>query len=185
MSAAGRVLKIVAVGDGFVGKTSLLITHTAGAYSEEYVPTVFENYAGNLTVDGVEYNYTLMDTAGQEEFDRVRILCYNGASAFIVCFAVNSPTSLANVKTQWLPEIRKECGETVPVVLVGTKSDLRSTSTDTMVKRAEARKVARACKMYNYVECSAKAMTGCTEVFEEAVRSVVNPQDHWKQCPLL
>ncbi|XP_063841538.1 rho-related GTP-binding protein RhoG-like isoform X3 [Scylla paramamosain] len=118
MSAAGRVLKIVAVGDGFVGKTTLLITHTTGVFQDEYVPTVFDNYASTMMVDGAEYSYTLWDTAGQEGFDRCRVLCYSQTSVFLVCFSIDSPNSFENVKDLWLPEVRRECGEKIPTVLV-------------------------------------------------------------------
>ncbi|XP_064096068.1 ras-like GTP-binding protein rhoA isoform X2 [Macrobrachium nipponense] len=105
MSGMGRVLKIVAVGDGAVGKTSLLLAYT------QYIPTVFENYAGDIDLDGKKYNFTLWDTAGQEGFDRCRVLCYKGASVFLVCFSIDNPNSLENVRQVWLPEVRKECGD--------------------------------------------------------------------------
>ncbi|XP_045136941.1 ras-related protein ced-10-like [Portunus trituberculatus] len=176
MSASGRVLKMVAVGDGFVGKTTLLITHTTGVFEGDYVPTVFENYAGTMMVDDAEYSYTLWDTAGQEGFDQCRVLCYSETNVFLVCFAINSPTSFENVKNIWLPEIRRECGQKISAVLVGTKSDLRSsTPSERVVKKADGKKLARALKMHGYVETSAKLQEGCTEAFEEAIRATVKP----------
>ncbi|KAG0722483.1 Ras-related protein ced-10 [Chionoecetes opilio] len=186
MNSQGRVLKMVAVGDGYVGKTSLLITHTTGTFCAEYVPTVFENYAGSLCVNGSQYAYTLWDTAGQEAFDNIRVLCYAETNVFFVCFAVNSPTSFANVKSIWVPEIKKVCGDTVKTVLVGTKADLRSSCTNDVVKRADAKRLARTLKMHGYVECSAKDMTGCNEVFHEGILAATQTQSSssWF-CPIL
>merc|ERR1712224_711449 len=66
----------------------------------------------------------LWDTAGQEDYDRLRPLSYPNTDVFIVCYSIISPTSLENVGNKWLPEIRHHCPNS-PFLLVGTKSDLR------------------------------------------------------------
>lgn len=68
--------QITTVGDGAVGKTSLLLRYTTDTITIGYEPTVFENYAGKIAVDDKEYNIRLWDTAGQEDYDRIRPLCY-------------------------------------------------------------------------------------------------------------
>lgn len=80
MSKSLRPLKITIVGDGMVGKTCLLITYTQNEFPEEYIPTVFDNHACNITVDDNEYNLTLWDTAGQEDYERLRPLSYPNVS---------------------------------------------------------------------------------------------------------
>lgn len=60
----------------------------------------------------------------QEEFDKLRPLCYTSADVFLLCFSVVSPTSFQNVPEKWVPEIRKHA-PFAPLILVGTQCDLR------------------------------------------------------------
>ena len=167
-------IKCVVVGDGAVGKTCLLISYTTNSFPKDYVPTVFDNYSANVMVDGKPVNLGLWDTAGQEDYDRLRPLSYPQTDVFLVCFSTVSPSSFENVKEKWVPEITHHCQKT-PFLLVGTQIDLRDDAT-TIEKLAKNKqkplslemgeKLAKELRAVKYVECSALTQKGLKNVFE-------------------
>ncbi|KAL4648526.1 rho-related GTP-binding protein RhoG-like [Arapaima gigas] len=186
-------IKCVVVGDGAVGKTCLLISYTTNAFPREYIPTVFDNYSSQVTVDGRTISLNLWDTAGQEEYDRLRTLSYPQTNVFVVCFSIASPPSYENVKHKWHPEVTHHCPG-VPILLVGTKSDLRTDSevlrklkeqNQTTISQQQGQALARQIHAVKYLECSALNQEGIKEVFSESVRAFLNPQPTTTKKPCI
>ncbi|BFZ60460.1 hypothetical protein YB2330_001496 [Saitoella coloradoensis] len=178
-----QTIKCVVVGDGAVGKTCLLISYTTNKFPSEYVPTVFDNYAVTVMIGDEPYTLGLFDTAGQEDYDRLRPLSYPQTDVFLVCFSVTSPASFENVKEKWFPEVHHHCPG-VPCLIVGTQVDLRDEA-GIVEKLARQRmrpvgfemgeRLARELGAVKYVECSALTQKGLKNVFDEAIVAALEP----------
>ncbi|KAL6602101.1 cell division control protein 42 [Neocallimastix californiae] len=190
-----QTIKCVVVGDGAVGKTCLLISYTTNNFPEDYVPTVFDNYAVTVMIGEEPYTLGLFDTAGQEDYDRLRPLSYPQTDVFLVCFSVVNPSSFENIKEKWIPEIRHHC-PTVPCLIVGTQIDLRDNAAEKekLSKRKQkpiefeqGEKLAKEMNAVKYVECSARNSEGLKNVFDEAIIAALEPPTTKKQrkCLLL
>ncbi|CAO3586398.1 unnamed protein product [Absidia cylindrospora] len=137
----------------------------------------------------------LWDTAGQEEYDRLRPLSYPEANVILICFAIDQPASFTNVQHRWLPEVTHFC-EDVPKLLVGTKSDLRDDNSRSVQLKAtrnqlisfeEGERLGREIGA-KYYECSAKQNQNVTEVISAATRSAMSggiKHLHRKYCKVL
>ncbi|KAJ3263689.1 GTP-binding protein Rho1 [Chytriomyces hyalinus] len=186
--------KIVIVGDGAAGKTSLLIVFTSGNFPVNHIPTgtgptlielppitsaVFDNHLVDVFLDNQVIQLALWDTAGQEDYARLRPLSYPGTDCLLVCFAIDNPTSFDNVDLQWRGELSHYCPR-VPFLLIGCKTDLRQ-NPETIAQLAAQGKtpityvqgvsMAQRIGAWRYMECSAMLNEGVSDVFEYSTRA--------------
>ena len=125
----------------------------------------------------------LWDTAGQEDYDRLRPLSYPQTDVFLICFSLVNPASFENVRAKWYPEVIHHSPNT-PIILVGTKLDLRDDA-QTLEKLRERKlapisypqglAMAKEIGAVKYLECSALTQKGLKAVFDEAIRAVLCP----------
>ncbi|KAA3469479.1 rac-like GTP-binding protein 5 [Gossypium australe] len=195
-----KFIKCVTVGDGAVGKTCLLISYTSNTFPTDYVPTVFDNFSANVMVDGQTVNLGLWDTAGQEDYNRLRPLSYRGADVFLLAFSLISRPSYENVSKKWVPELRHYAPR-APIVLVGTKLDLRddrqfqldypgacTISTEQLADIISAviifrqgLELKKQIGALAYIECSSKTQQNVKAVFDAAIKVVLQPAKKKKQ----
>ena len=121
------------------------------------------------------YTLGLFDTAGQEDYDRLRPLSYPQTDVFLVCFSVTSPASFENVREKWFPEVHHHCPG-VPCLIVGTQADLRDDSQVreklakqrmSPVRKEDGERMAKELGAVKYVECSALTQYKLKDVFDE------------------
>ena len=168
-------IKCVLLGDGGVGKSKSLISYTTNSFSEDYVPTVFDNYSATVMVNNEPICLTLFDCAGQDDYDRLRPLSYPGTDVLLLFFSLIAPTSYKNVKSKWFPEINHHCPN-VPFILVGTKLDARNEKSTNFITNKDGEKMAKEIGAKAYLECSALTQEGLREVFEQAIRTVLSEE---------
>lgn len=97
---------------------SFIQVHKSHLFNLVYFPSSFDNYSAPMTVDTIQVSLGLWDTAGQEDYDRLRPLSYPQTDVFLICFSVASPSSFENVTSKWYPEIKHHCPD-APIILVG------------------------------------------------------------------
>ncbi|KAL9275739.1 Rac-like GTP-binding protein RHO1-like protein [Drosera capensis] len=159
--SASRFIKCVTVGDGAVGKTCLLISYTSNTFPTDYVPTVFDNFSANVVVNGSTVNL------GQEDYNRLRPLSYRGAD--------------------WIPEL-KHYAPGVPIILVGTKLDLRDDKQFFIdhpgavpISTAQGEELRKLIGAPAYIECSSKTQLNVKAVFDQAIKVVLQPPKQKKK----
>ncbi|VDO26442.1 unnamed protein product [Onchocerca flexuosa] len=173
--------KLVIVGDGACGKTCLLIVFSKDQFPDVYVPTVFENYVADIEVDGKQVELALWDTAGQEDYDRLRPLSYPDTDVILMCFSIDSPDSLENIPEKWTPEagffnLRND-QQTIRELAKMKQEPVRS---------EQGRAIAEQIGAFAYLECSAKAKEGIREVFEKATQAALQQKKKKKsKCDIL
>ena len=179
-----RPIKLVVVGDGAIGKTSLLVTYTTNTFHSNYIPTIFDNYSTNVMVDDQPINLGLWDTVSSEDYVRLRALNYPGTDVFLICFDLSRPPSYENVRAYWNPELSHFIPN-VPKLLVGLKMDLMEDKATkeklisrgmTPISMELGSRLAEEIGAVGFIPCSAVTQQNLKFLFDEAIRAVLYPR---------
>ncbi|XP_046357582.2 rho-related protein racF2-like [Haliotis rufescens] len=158
-------VRMVLVGDKFVGKSSLGSFYVLG-----YLPCdllqMGQMKNKTITKNGRLYTINLLETGSGDEYDRLRPLAYPNAEVMLLCFSVEKKESLELIQTKYFEEVLLHCPR-VPQLLVACKTDLRETCEDTVSYDEGAAMVkVLGCRYY---ETSSINNTGVEECINAAI----------------
>jgi len=172
--------KIVVVGDGAVGKTTFLISFTLDCFNQEYIPTVFDNFTTVYKMEDRPISLGLWDTAGQEDFAKIRPLSYPNTDIFLVLYSVAMRPSFENVKAKWIPELKLNNPAT-PFVLIASQVDLKDKNNPSHVTTKEGKKLAKEVGAIRYFELSSKNNATFKMVWDDILRFIINEKRNGKE----
>lgn len=158
-----RKRTIAVLGSRSVGKSSLIVQFIENHFVESYYPTIEATFSKGVKYNGVEYDCDIIDTAGQDEFSLLNSKHAIGVHGYVLVYSITSRSSFDMVKIVY-DKIADFCGKNdIPCVIVGTKTDLDSSSRQ--VPAAEGEELAKQSKAA-WVETSAKNNVNVAKVFE-------------------
>ena len=165
------VFKITVIGDGGVGKTSLIKKYTKGSFKKEYIKTLgaqFSKYDEKIENSAVKLFF--WDIAGQKEFSFMRPTFYKGSKAAIIVFshAPNEIDTSFNHISEWHEDIKKYCGN-IPIVLFGNKIDL---ITDEKLNERKIEEIVDKRDFLGYYKTSAKTGNGVYKAFQAIIKDL-------------
>ncbi len=165
------VFKITVIGDGGVGKTSLIKKYTKGSFKKEYIKTLgaqFSKYDEKIEDSAVKLFF--WDIAGQKEFSFMRPTFYKGSKAAIIVFshAPNELETSFNHISDWHEDIKKYCGN-IPIVLFGNKIDLVN---DGELNESKVKEIVDKRDFLGYYKTSAKTGNGVYKAFQAIIKDL-------------
>ncbi|KAG2394032.1 hypothetical protein C9374_003796 [Naegleria lovaniensis] len=180
--------KAVFNGEGAVGKSSLIYTISYGTFPDYWMFRT-DGAMLNKTLDNnIKMELSLWDTAGQVDYDKLRVLSYPETDVFLVCFDVANLESFWKVHERWIPEIRNFSQYNIPILLIGCKTDLRNDTSmlqrlreqhfRTPITPSMGESLAKACHCLSYAETSSLYNNGLDDLTTLMFRSVILKATH-------
>ena len=138
-------MKIVLCGEGAVGKTALRERYLGKEFTSSYLMTIGADFAVQKTeVEGKEVKFQIWDLAGQERFNSVRSLYYQGSHGVLFVFDVTRPESIQRLADGWIHELKKHIrGGPIPAVVLGNKTDLRDPTDPTHITKEQGKELVK------------------------------------------
>ena len=162
-------ISIIMVGDASVGKTTLMKRFITGTYSNSLNPTVgVELYKKEIEINDKKYLIRIWDTCGQERFRSLSQSYYRNSDGIMLLFDLNCTESFDNLQT-WFNSIKENGCEDIPLIVVGTKCDLKCFVKDEDIKKLEEDNTL----IQKYFKCSSKDNIGVEEPFIELGKMIV------------
>jgi len=175
MASANRKnhFKIVLLGEGCVGKTSLVLRYCQDKFNDKHLTTLQASFLNRkINVDNKRVNLAIWDTAGQERFHALGPIYYRDSHGAILVFDITDEDSFQKVKN-WVKELKKMLGDEICLCIAGNKIDLEK---DRNVQNSDAEEYARSvgAKLYH---TSAKLNKGIDELFLDLSKRMLAKQE--------
>lgn len=165
--------KIVLLGEGCVGKTSLVLRYVENKFNEKHLTTLQASFlTKKLNISGKRVTLNIWDTAGQERFHALGPIYYRDSNGAILVYDITDEDSFQKVKN-WVKELRKMLGNEISLCIAGNKIDLEK---DRHVTVAEAESYAASVGAKHY-HCSAKLNKGVEEMFLDLAKNMIEKSD--------
>ncbi|XP_044752263.1 ras-related protein Rab-21 [Coccinella septempunctata] len=153
--------KVVLLGEGCVGKTSLVLRYVEDKFNNNHISTIQASFLNKkLNIDGKRVNLSIWDTAGQERFHALGPIYYRSSNGAVLVYDITDEDSFQKVKC-WVKELRRMLGTDICLIIVGNKTDLEK---DRHVSYEDAETYASKVGAV-YFETSAKLNQGVEEMF--------------------
>jgi len=123
----GKSLKVILIGDGGAGKTSLVNRFIHEIFSSIYKTTIgvdISPFNAVTTQSKESVRFVLWDMSGQTHFKRFRSRFYSGTSGAIIVYDITNASSYRKVQT-WVKECQDNIHKSVPMIILGNKADLK------------------------------------------------------------
>ncbi|ORX83996.1 hypothetical protein K493DRAFT_269579 [Basidiobolus meristosporus CBS 931.73] len=177
---AKEILKVVLIGDGGVGKTSLRNQFIHKRFTNAYKATIGADFiAKEIHVDGKRIMLQIWDTAGQERFQSLGVAFYRGADACVLVYDVNNYLTFEHLE-RWRAEFLKQAGVAdpteFPFVMIGNKIDIDERVVSRRQAKAFALRHSGKSMEIPCFEASAKEGTNVEQAFSYIAKMVKIPQ---------
>ncbi|CAK9436466.1 uncharacterized protein LODBEIA_P10240 [Lodderomyces beijingensis] len=168
-----RDYKVVVLGAGGVGKSSITVQFVQGVYIESYDPTIEDSYRKQIEVDGRACDLEILDTAGVAQFTAMRELYIKSGKGFLLVYSVTDENSLKELLALREQVLRIKDSDNVPMVLVGNKCDLEE---DRVLSISDGVRVSQDWGLVPFYETSAMYKTNVDEAFIDVVRQIMRKE---------
>ena len=178
-----KELKVVFTGESSIRdeKICLLMVLNGKSHPEKYVPSLFENNTQEVIIEGNLIKFHVWDTAGQDEYDRLRPLSYSGCNCVALSFKLTDRNSFFQIEEKWYKEVKKYCKDAA-LILVGLCLDERESGNSNHVSDAEANQMVVDLNLSAFIACSAKTGEGVDKVFPAIAKACLSRSKHKGSC---
>ena len=168
------LIKIILVGDSFVGKTSLLKRYTDSEFNNNYVNTIGVDFKNkSMRIKNKNIKLQIWDTAGQERFRSMTNAYYRGSHIAILIFDLTKISTFNNLQ-KWISEMKQFISDNCQIVLIGNKVDCES---KIEVSQDKIDNFIDDHNIYYYFSTSAKTNQSVDDAFNKIIEYVIDIQN--------